>query len=106
VAARVQYNSFPKILSAPDIYTTDAFVTAAVAGALENTSRVISVATTAVAPCPDGVGGGSTYNSSVYSYIYIYIQGESWRFLHNDENTASFVYIVYISNIYTRVYNG
>lgn len=94
VAARVQYNSFPKILSAPDIYTTDAFVTAVVAGALENTSRVISVATTAVDSCPGRVGGGSTYNSSVY--LYIYIQGESWRFLHNDENTASFVYIVYI----------
>jgi hypothetical protein len=70
VAVRVQYNSFPKILSAPDIYTTDAFVTAV--GALENTSRVISVAITAIAPCSDRVGGGSTYNSSVFLRIYIY----------------------------------
>jgi len=67
VAVRVQYNSFPKILSAPDIYTTNAFVTAA--GALENTSRVISVATTAIAPCSDRVGGGSTYDSSVFLRI-------------------------------------
>jgi len=96
VAARVQYNSFPKILSAPDIYTTDAFVTTAVAGALENTSRVISVAITAVAPCPDRVGGGSTYNSSVFLYIYNIIYRVNRGVFFTTTKTRPALNIVYI----------
>lgn len=98
VAERVQYNSFPKILSAPDIYTTDAFVTAAVAGALENTSRVISVAITTVTPYSDWVGGGSTYNSSVF------LQSESCVF-PTMTTTRPALYTIYIRT-YTLVYNG
>lgn len=92
MAARVQYNSFPKILSAPDIYTTDAFVTAAVAGVHSKTQ--VALYPSPSPPSPRVRTGLEAGRLIILQFSHIYIQGESRRFLHNDENTASSVYTI------------